>query len=515
MEKFILAVPNFSDGKRPEVIEAIVDQVRNVSGVKLLDYHPDPDFNRTVVTLIGKPQELKEALLNMAGKSIELINMEEQSGSHPRIGAQDTIPIFPIRGISLGECIELAEEIGAEVYKRFNVPVYFSAENSRKPERRSLDFIRKGQYEGLKMVAHTEARRPDIGPAALHPTAGAVIVSAGTKPLLAFNAILDTNNLDIAKRIAKIVRGPSGGFTTVRSIGLTLENRDQVCVSMNMFDYEKTPLYRTLETVKMEAARYGVNVVGSEIVGVVDQESLVNSAEYYLKLEDFKPSQILENHLLDLGTDQSAGAGLEKEFLEKLASEVPAPGGGSAAAYSGAIAAALVAMVGRLTIGKQKYADVEDRMMMIVSQAERLRAWFENAVVDDEKTFMGLMEARKLPKSTEDEKETRAAAIEFATHQAAYVPLQVAEKAVEAITLAVEVAEFGNLNAITDASSAGLFALTAIKVAGLNVKINASTAVDKIASAEWIEALNSYTKEADVVFSQIRTILEKRSGLHI
>lgn len=206
MAQYILAVPNFSDGKNKDVIEAVVDQVRNVEGVKLLDYHPDPDFNRTVVTVIGKPAELKEALLKMAGKSIELINMEEQSGSHPRIGAQDTIPIFPLRNITLGECIQLAEEIGAEVFKRYNVPVFFTAENSRAPERRSLDFIRRGQYEGLKLVAHTEARKPDIGPAALHPTAGATIVSAGTNPLVAFNVILDTPNLDIAQKISKIVR---------------------------------------------------------------------------------------------------------------------------------------------------------------------------------------------------------------------------------------------------------------------------------------------------------------------
>jgi len=303
MNQYVYAVPNFSDGKRKEVYEEIVNQVRHVKGVKLLDYHPDPDFNRTVVTVIGRPSELKEALLNMAGKAIKLINMEQQKGSHPRIGAQDTIPVFPLRGIGLNECIALAEDIGREIYRRFGVPVYFSGENARKPERKSLDFIRKGQYEGLKLVAHTEERKPDLGPAALHPTAGAVIVSAGTKPLVAYNVILDTNNLEIAKRIAKTVRGPSGGFSTVRAIGLRLEARDQVCVSMNMFDFEQTPLYRTYSLVKLEAARYGVNVAGSEIVGVVTIESLVNSLEYFLGLENFDRRQILENHLLDLDAE--------------------------------------------------------------------------------------------------------------------------------------------------------------------------------------------------------------------
>ncbi|HCJ56123.1 MAG TPA: glutamate formimidoyltransferase [Clostridiaceae bacterium] len=300
MAQYIQAVPNFSEGRRKETIEKILNEVRNVKGVKLVDYHPDPDFNRTVVTLIGEPKPLKEALLNMAGKSIELINMEEQKGSHPRIGAQDTIPIFPLKNITLEECAELAEEIGREVYERFKVPVYFTGENARKIERKNLDFIRKGQYEGLKEIAHTDERKPDIGPAALHPTAGATIVSAGTNPLVAFNVILDTSNLEIARKIARIVRGPSGGFTTVRSVGLKFEERDKVCVSMNMFDYVNTPLYRTYEVVKLEASRYGINVIGSELVGVVPVESLINSLEFYIGLENFNRNQILENHLLDL-----------------------------------------------------------------------------------------------------------------------------------------------------------------------------------------------------------------------
>ncbi|MCL4514961.1 MAG: glutamate formimidoyltransferase [Firmicutes bacterium] len=300
MPKYIQAVPNFSDGRRKEVIEAVVDQVRNVPGVKLVDYAPDPDFNRTVVTLIGQPQPLKEALLNMAGKAIELINMEEQRGSHPRIGAQDTIPVFPLKNVALKECVSLAEEIGQEIYRRFKVPVYFTGENARAPERQVLDYIRKGQYEGLKKVAHTPERAPDIGPAALHPTAGAVIVSAGTNPLVAFNVILGTDNLEIARSIARIVRGPSGGFTTVRSVGLRFEERKQVVVSMNMFDYVATPLYRTYEVVKMEAARYGVPVVGTQLVGVVPLESLLNSLDYFLQLEGFDRNQILENHLYEL-----------------------------------------------------------------------------------------------------------------------------------------------------------------------------------------------------------------------
>lgn len=300
MAQYIHAVPNFSEGQRKEVIEAIVDQVRNVEGVKLIDYYPDAVFNRTVIEVIGKPEPLKEALLNMAGKSYELIDMEKQSGSHPRIGAQDTIPLFPLANISVEECAKLAEEIGEEIYKKYEVPVFFSGENARNEDRKNLAFIRKGQYEGLKEAAHLPERAPDIGPAALHPSAGATIVSADTSGLVAVNVILDTKDLDIAKKIAKMLRGPSGGFSTIRSVGFDMPERGQVAVSMNMFDTDQTPIYRAFKVVESEAARYGITVVGTEIVGALPQEALINCAEYFLKLVNFDRNQIIENHMIGL-----------------------------------------------------------------------------------------------------------------------------------------------------------------------------------------------------------------------
>lgn len=298
-KQYILAVPNFSEGRRQEVVEAIVNAVRNLEGVKLVSYEPEHDFNRTVVTLIGEPQPLKEALLSLASKSYELINMEEQQGTHPRIGAQDTIPIFPFKNITLDECKALAEEIGIEVFKRFQVPVYFSGANARNEDRKTLNFIRKGQYEGLKLVAHTDERRPDIGPASLHPTAGATIVSADMEGLTAYNVFLSTEKLEIAKIIAKGVRGPSGGFSTVRAVGIKFPEREGTVVSMNMFDCGATPLYRVYNFIKDEAARYGVSVTGSEIVGPVKLDYLLNSLEYYLGLEKLRKDQILEIHLME------------------------------------------------------------------------------------------------------------------------------------------------------------------------------------------------------------------------
>lgn len=298
-KKHILAVPNFSEGRREEVIEAIACSVRNIDGVKLVSYEPEYDFNRTVVVLIGEPEPLKEALINLAGKSYELINMENHRGTHPRIGAQDTIPVFPFKNISVEECEQFIEELAIELYEKYNVPIYFSGLNSRCIERKSLSFIRKGQYEGLKKVAHTKERKPDIGPSALHPTAGATILSADLEGLTAYNVFLDTENINIAKKIAKAVRGPSGGFTTVRSVGIKFPEREGVVVSMNMFDCGKTPLYRTFNFIKQEAARYGIAVTGSEIVGPVKLDYLLNSLEYYLGLEGFRREQILETHLME------------------------------------------------------------------------------------------------------------------------------------------------------------------------------------------------------------------------
>ncbi len=300
MKQFIHAVPNFSDGHRPEVIAEIIRPFQNTPGVKLVGHFPDADFNRTVIEAIGEPEPLKKALLAMTQASVRLIDMNSQTGNHPRIGAQDTIPIFPLKNISLAECRDFIEALGAEIWETLQLPVYFSGENARCESRKSLDFIRKGMYEGLKELAHTEERKPDLGEGKLHPTAGAVILSAGTNPLVAFNVILDTDNLQMAKTIAKALRGPSGGFSTVRAVGLLFSERKQVAVSMNMFDYQQTPLFRTYEFVKREAARYGVNVVGTELVGTLRQEALVLAAEYFLQLEHFDRSQIIDNHLTEL-----------------------------------------------------------------------------------------------------------------------------------------------------------------------------------------------------------------------
>lgn len=305
-KKYILAVPNFSDGRRKDVIEAIVNEVKSVEGVKLISYEPEHDFNRTVITCIGEPGPLKEAMMNMAAKSYELIDMREQEGSHPRIGGQDTIPLFPFKNVELDEVQELAEEIGKELHEKHGVPIFFSGVNSRNEKRKALGYIRKGQYEGLKELLDDEnhpdreARKPDLSKdGKLDPMMGATIVSADMEGLTAYNVFLGTEDLSIAKKIGKAVRGPSGGFSTIRAVGLKFPDHEGVVVSMNMFDCGKTPLYRAYNFVKNEAARYGVPVTGSEIVGPVKLEYLLNSLEYFLGLENFEVSSIMETHLME------------------------------------------------------------------------------------------------------------------------------------------------------------------------------------------------------------------------
>lgn len=305
-KKYILAVPNFSEGRRKDVIEAIANEIKGRQGVKLVSVEPEHDFNRTVLTIIGEPEPLKKALIAMAGKSYELIDMREQKGTHPRIGAQDTIPLFPLRNISLEECVELAEEIGKELFEKHQVPIYFSAANARTEDKKSISFIRKGQYEGLKVLLEDksnpdyENRKPDLSvDGKLSDRYGATIVSADMEGLTAYNVFLATEDLSIAKSIAKAVRGPSGGFSTVRAVGIKFPEREGTVVSMNMFDCAATPLYRAFELVKQEASKYGVAVTGSELIGPIKLNYLLNNLEHYLGLQGFRKEQILESHLME------------------------------------------------------------------------------------------------------------------------------------------------------------------------------------------------------------------------
>ncbi|HAZ31366.1 MAG TPA: glutamate formimidoyltransferase [Dehalococcoidia bacterium] len=297
-KQIIECVPNVSEGRRPEVIEEIVSVVKATSGVTLLDCSSDADHNRSVITFIGDSEGVKEAAYRLIEKTVALINMEKHQGGHPRIGACDVMPFVPIRGVTIAECVALAKELGAKVASGLNLPVYLYGEAATISERRNLANIRQGQYEGLKEAIQEPGRAPDFGPARLHPTAGAIVIGA-RMALIAFNVNLGTPDINIAKKIARVIREGGGGLKNVMAIGVMLEEKNITQVSMNMVNYVQTPLYRSYEMVKMEAQRYGVPVVGSEIVGITPVDALIDVAEYYLQLEGFSGEQILENRLYE------------------------------------------------------------------------------------------------------------------------------------------------------------------------------------------------------------------------
>ena len=298
MAKLVECVPNFSEGQRPEVINAIIDQARAVPGVKVLDYSSDPDHNRTVLTFVGEPEAAKKAAFACCAKAAELIDMEKQKGGHPRIGATDVIPFIPVAEVTMEECVALAHELGKEIAEKLCIPVYFYEAAAKRPHMKALPDVRKGEYEGLKESIKTPERFPDEGPKAMHPSAGATVV--GARPfLVAFNINLSTSDVSIAKKIAQTIRAAKGGFVNCRAIGLMLDDRGIAQVSINMTDYTSTPLHRVFETVKSEAARYGVNVTGSEVIGLTPMQALVDAASFYLRIEDFKREQVLEAQLLE------------------------------------------------------------------------------------------------------------------------------------------------------------------------------------------------------------------------
>ena len=292
----IECVPNISEGRRPEVVEAVVARLRQVPGVRVLDHSSDPSHNRSVLTLAGDATPLKEAVLALFEAVIPTIDLRQHRGEHPRLGAVDVVPFVPIEGVTMEECVALAKETAADVARRFQVPVYLYEDASANPSRKNLEDIRRGEFEGLAAKMASPGWAPDFGPPAPHTSAGATVIGA-RMPLIAYNINLATDRLDVAKKIAAAVRHSSGGFRYVKAMGVRLEDRGIVQVSMNLTNYEKTPMFRVFEAVKSEAARYGVNILESEIVGLVPAAALHATAEHSLQLSEFKPNQVLETRL--------------------------------------------------------------------------------------------------------------------------------------------------------------------------------------------------------------------------
>lgn len=298
MARLVQCVPNFSEGRDKEKLEKILDEIRGIEEVKLLDYSMDKDHNRSVVTFIGEPEAVIEAAFNACKKAAELIDLQNHTGEHPRMGATDVIPLIPISDVTMDECVELSKELGKRIGDELGISVYLYEKSASSTERENLANVRKGQYEGMKEKLKMEDWQPDFGPSELNKTAGVTAVGA-RMPLVAFNINLDTNDISIAKKIAKIIRASGGGYTHTKALGIEITERNIVQVSMNMVDYTKSSLFRVFDTVEREARRYGVNVIGSEIVGLVPMNALVDVADYYLRLENFDTSQILEKRMVE------------------------------------------------------------------------------------------------------------------------------------------------------------------------------------------------------------------------
>jgi glutamate formiminotransferase len=435
MKRLIECVPNFSEGRDAAKVDAIVAAMSSVPGVYVLDREMDADHNRSVITLAGEPDAVAEAALLGAGKAMELIDLTKHTGAHPRVGATDVVPFIPIDGVTIEDCVALARRVGNEIWNRYRIPIFFYEAAATRPDRVNLENVRRGQFEGLReeMKKNLE-RQPDVGEPKVHPTAGVTVVGA-RKFLIAYNVNLNTSDVGIANKIAKAIRFSSGGLRYVKSMGVELKARSLAQVSINLTDFEQTPMHRVYEMVKREAERYGAMPVGSEIVGLVPKKALEMAADFFLQLENFSPAQVLENRLADAlsGAPLAAGgklAGLARPFLDAVATPSATPGGGSASAFAAAMAASLGQMVAGLSRKKKSQAAYVDQLSTALDEMRIAADELAEAIDRDAESYDAVMASFKLPQGNAEETAQREAAIQKATKGAAEVPLQVAERTV-------------------------------------------------------------------------------------
>jgi len=478
MYTLVECVPNFSEGRDKSKVDAIVDAMK-MPGVYLLDKEMDADHNRCVITLVGDRDATQEAAIRGVGKAAELIDLNVHSGAHPRMGAADVVPFIPIDGVTVEDCVAIANHVGEEIWKRYQIPVYLYESAARIPERQGLENIRRGQFEGIRAdIATNPARRPDIGEPRVHPNAGATVVGA-RKFLIAYNVFLNTPDVDIAKKIAKAVRFSSGGLRFVKGAGFLV--RGQAQVSMNLTDFEQTPIHRVFEIVKREAARYGVMPVSSEIVGLIPKKALEDAAEWFLQIENFDSSLILENRLAAVMGGKMAVGGLRagvEPFVEQLAAPTATPGGGSASAAAGAMAAGLAAMVASMSRGKKAYLQYESQLSAAIAALTPLREELKAAIDADAESYNSVMKAYKAAKTAADEKSGEAM-IEAALKEATAIPLSVAEKAHQISHLAKSLEPITNPNMKSDLTTATALATAATTGALANVEINLASIKDQ------------------------------------
>ncbi len=480
--KLIECVPNFSEGRRADVVQSIRDAIAAVSGVAVLDVSSDSSHNRTVITYVVPVDHAVDAAFAGIGAARELIDLTHHTGEHPRMGATDVVPFVPLEGSTMEDCIVLARTLGERVGRELEIPVFLYERAATRADRENLADVRRGEFEGLRdEIGTNPARDPDFGPKRVHPTAGAVAI--GARPfLVAYNVYLGpASNLDVAKSVAKAARGSSGGLRYVKGLGLEVDGQAQV--SMNLVDTERTPLSRAFDFVKMEAAAHGVSPTWSEIVGLVPEAALFEAAARHVQLRNFTPEMVLERRV----RNAVQGGETVSAFVASVASSSPTPGGGSVVAHVGALAAALAQMVAGLTVGRKKYAAVDAEMRDVSLRAAGLVNELSALVAKDAGAYSAVSAAYKLPSEPEDAAAKRKDAITRALIGAAEVPLETARACARVAELAQIVAAKGNTNAVSDAGVAALLADAGCRGAVYNIRINIASLEDRSAGAGLVE----------------------------
>lgn len=479
MKTIVECVPNFSEGRDRKVVGQIIAAILSVPGLCLMDQEMDADHNRSVITFVGEKERVGEGALRAMGKAAELIDLNKHVGAHPRIGATDVVPFIPVRNVSLEECVTIARQVGEEAVRRYGIPVYLYEAAATRPERVQLENLRKGQFEGLRHeIEINPDRRPDFGPPKIHPTAGATVVGA-RKFLIAYNINLNTPDLSIAKQIAKTIRFSSGGLPYVKAMGVDLKARGLAQVSMNLTDYEQTPVHRIFEIVKQEAQRYNASIVGSEIIGLIPQKALEMASEFYLQVEEFRPEMIFENRLAQIMAERQELASLPvADFLAAVSNMESVPGGGSVAALAGALSAALGKMVVGFSRSKKEAEAHRAELERQMAVCEKCLADLQAAIQQDSTAYAGVEAALRMPKMTDEEKEARRQALQSALKNATVVPQLVAENAVTLMKTLAALKPIANPNLMSDLNTGYWMAFAAAKGALENVAINLKSIKD-------------------------------------
>ncbi len=550
--KIVECVPNFSEGRDREKIKAITAEIERTPQVKLLDVDPGESTNRTVVTFIGTPEGVKEAAFRAIAKAAELIDMSGHKGAHSRIGATDVCPFVPVSGVTMEECVELARELGQRVAAELGIPVYLYEEAAQRPERRNLANIRAGEYEGLPEKLKDSEWAPDFGEAVFNPRSGATVIGA-REFLIAYNINLNTRDRRLAHEIAlnlresgraqrdadgNIVRDAEGKainvpgkFNQVKAVGWYIEDYGIAQISINFTNYHISPIHLVFDEACREAEKLGLRVTGSELVGLIPLEALLIAGRYYLekqgKSSGVPEQELIRTAVISLGLNDVSQFDPEKKIIERqfkdptpslldlslrnfadeLSMDSPAPGGGSAAALCGALSAALSSMVANLTVGKKGYEEVEAEMRATAVKAQALKEDLLRAVDDDTRAFNRVMDAFRLPKTTEDQKAEKEAAVERATKEATLVPFSVLEKSPALLKLARTVALKGNQNSISDAAVAGLMSESAASGAYYNVKINLPNIQDKTFKEEILSKADSILEEINKLGKELGELI--------